>query len=164
MNLRRIPNLKNLKSILWLLMPVLTSLIVYFLWVMAFGAFRHYFKFPLGDYPSPAKLTIVELIVYNGIQLLFVLGLFFIVAKLFKVGLLKALSSQQNYKKAWFSGIVIGWLFTSYVLFAESLFFCCPGLFPELIQPWYWLTIPEFGILGLVGLVYLIMVFRKRCL
>lgn len=161
MNLRRVPNLKNLKSVLWLLMPVVTSIIVCVLWIMTLGAFRHYFKFPLGYYPSPPKLTIVELIVYNGIQLVFVLALFFIVAKLFKVGLLKALSSQHNYKKAWFSGIVIGWIFTCYILFAGAMFSCCPGIFLDLIQPWYWLTIPEFGILGLVGLAYLVMVFRK---
>lgn len=161
MNLRRIPNLKNLKSILWLLLPIFLSVLIHFVWLMGLGLVRNFFDFPLGDYPQPSHLSFADLIVYNGVQLIFVLALFFIIGKLFKVSLLKILGFQSARRKIWFSGIVIGWLFTCYVLFAESMFFCCPGLFPEVIQPWYWLTIPEFAILGVVGLIYLVMVFRK---
>ena len=153
--------MKNLKSFLWLLVPIILSFIFYMLWIVAFEAFRRNFKFPLGYYPSPPKFTILELIVYNGTQLIFVLALFFTLFKFFKTGLLKILSLQVNYKRCWFLGIIVGWIFTCYFLFAESMFLCCPGLFPDLIQPWYWLIIPEFGILGMVGLVFLTIVFRK---
>ncbi len=162
MNFNRIPNLKNLKSILWLILPILASISIHAIWLFGLGFVKHYFDFPVGDNGSPSAPTISQLIIYNGIQLAFVLGLFFVLVKIFKKALHKTIENQHSLKKLWFSGIFVGWLITCYFLFVESMFFCCPGFMPEVIQPWYWLTIPEFGILGLIGLGYLIKDFLGK--
>ena len=161
-NLKRILNLKNLKSFLWVILPILASILVHFIWLFCLGLIRGYFDFPIGDEGTPSAPTIIQLLIYNGIQLVFVLGLFFVLVKLFKKALHKTLENQKSHMKLWFSGIVVGWLIACYFVLVESIFFCCPGIMPEVIQPWYWLTIPEFGILGLIGLGYLIKDFLGK--
>lgn len=152
-NLKNI--LKILKSFIWLILPIIASILIHFIWLLCLGFIRGYFDFPIGDDNSPLVPKISQLIIYNGIQLISVLGLFFLLVRLFKKALQKTLENQKTHVRLWFSGIFISWVFTCYLLFVESMFFCCPGFMPEVIHPWYWLTIPEFGILGLIGLGFL---------
>jgi hypothetical protein len=35
-------------------------------------------------------------------------------------------------------------------------FFCCPGLFAEVANPFWWLTLVEFAVFAILGAIYLI--------
>ena len=154
--------MNNIKNLLWLLFPIIASVVIHAIWLFVLGLIRKSLEFPVGDINPPSEQTITQLVIYNGIQLLFVLFLFYALVKLFKKSLHQIILNTQKHQKLWFSGILTGWIITCFVLFVESMFFCCPGFIPDLIQPWYWLTIPEFAILGLIGMGYLIKTYIQK--
>jgi hypothetical protein len=146
---------KTIDIITLALLPLILSVLVFFLWLFSFTVFRHFFRFPFGDYPSSYPLSSRELVIYNGIQLLFVCLLFLVSISLYRWAANK-LAICKTVNKWTLVTISISWIIFSFLAYSMAGFFCCPGLFPEVANPFWWLTLVEFAAFALLGSIYLI--------
>jgi hypothetical protein len=146
---------KTIDLIALALLPLILSVLMFFLWLFSFTVFRHFFRFPFGDYPSSYPLSSNELAIYNGIQLLFVCLLFLVSISLYRWAANKLAICKTANQWALVT-ISISWIIFSFLAYSMAGFFCCPGLFPEVANPFWWLTLVEFAAFALLGSIYLI--------
>lgn len=145
---------KTIDLIALALLPLLMSVIAFFLWLFSFTVFRHFFRFPFGDSPSSYPLSLLDLVIYNGIQLLFVCLLFVISISIYRWAANK-LAICKTARRGALVTISISWIIFSFLAYSLAWFFCCPGLFPEVANPLWWLTLVEFAVFAILGTTYI---------
>jgi hypothetical protein len=136
------------------LLPLILSVLAFFLWLLSFTVFRHFFRFPFGDSPSSYPLSLRELVIYNGIQLLFVCLLFLVSISIYRWSANK-LAIFKTARRGALVTISISWVIFSYLAYSMAWFFCCPGLFQEVANPYWWLTLVEFAVFAILGVTYI---------
>lgn len=148
--------MKKIKDLFVLaLLPLILSVLTFFLWLFSFTVFRHFFRFPFGDSPSSYPLSLYELVIYNGIQLLFVCLLFLVSISIYRWAANK-LAICKTARRGALVTLSISWIIFSYLAYSLAWFFYCPGLFPEVANPLWWITLVEFAFLAILGLACLI--------
>ena len=150
---------KTIDLIVLAFVPLILSTLSFVAWMMSFGLFRSLFDFPWGNDKSPYPLSARELLIYNGVQVFFVILLFLASIFIYRWSLNK-LTICNTAKHSAFIAITLSWLFFSFSAFNLAQFFCCPGLFPEVFNSLWWLTKPEFIVFSALGEIYLI----KKCM
>jgi hypothetical protein len=135
--------------------PLLMSLFVFIVWIFSFELFRHFFKFPFGDSPSSYPLSLREIVIYNGIQLLFVCLLFLVATRIYR-WVANNLSICKRARRSALLTTILSWVIFSFLSYNMAGFFCCPGLFPEVANPLWWLTSLEFAAFAILGSAYLV--------
>jgi hypothetical protein len=146
---------KTIDLIILFLLPLILSILVFFLWLFSFGMFRHFFKFPFGDRPSSYPLSMGELTIYNGIQLLFLCLLFIASITIYR-WLANKLNICKTARRSALITICLSWLIFSFLSYSMAGLYCCPGLFPAVANPLWWLTSLEFAVIAFLGSIYLI--------
>jgi magnesium-transporting ATPase (P-type) len=96
-----------------------------------------------------------DLVIYNGIQLLFVCLLFVISISIYRWAANK-LAISKTARRGALVTISISWIIFSFLAYSMAWFFCCPGLFPEVANPYWWLTLVEFAVFAIAGSLHLI--------
>ena len=143
------------------LLPLILSVLAFLVWLFSFSIFRHFFRFPFGDSPSAYPLSLRELVIYNGIQLLFVCLLFIVSISIYRWAANK-LAICKTARRGALVTISISWIIFSFLAYSMAWFFCCPGLFPEVANPYWWLTLVEFAVFAILGLAYLVKNLLKQ--
>ena len=146
---------KTIDLIALALLPLFMSVLAFFLWLFSFTVFRHFFRFPFGDSPSSYPLSLRDLVIYNGIQLLFVCLLFLISISIYRWAANK-LAICKTARRGALVTITISWVIFSFLAYSMAWFFCCPGLFAEVANPYWWLTLVEFAVFAILGVTYFI--------
>lgn len=136
------------------LFPLFMSVLAFFLWLFSFTVFRHFFRFPFGDSPSSYPLSLGKLFIYNGIQLLFVCLLFLASITIYRWAANK-LAICKTARRGALVTLSISWVIFSFLAYSMAWFFCCPGLFPEVANPLWWLTSLEFVVFAILGASYI---------
>ena len=152
---------KTIDLIALALLTLILSVLAFFLWLFSFTVFRHFFRFPFGDSPSSYPLSLRDLVIYNGIQLLFVCLLFLASIRIYRWTANKLAISKTS-KRGALVTISISWVIFSFLAYSMAWFFCCPGLFPEVANPYWWLTLVEFAVFAILGLAYLVKNLLKQ--
>ncbi|CAN4271139.1 hypothetical protein MCEZLEM10_00823 [Methylophilaceae bacterium] len=134
------------------LLPLILVLFALITWLFSFGIFRRFFKFPLGDSPSSYPLSLGELVIYNGIQLLFVCLLFLVSISIYR-WVANKLAICKTARRGALVTLSISWVIFSFLAYSMAGFFCCPGLFPEVANPLWWLTLVEFAVFAIFGAI-----------
>ena len=145
---------KTIDLIALALLPLLMSVLAFFLWLFSFTVFRHFFSFPFGDSPSSYPLSLHELVIYNGIQLLFVCLLFLVSISIYRLAANK-LAICKTARQGALVTISISWIIFSFLAYSMAGLNCCPGLFPEVANPLWWLTLVEFAVFAILGTTYI---------
>lgn len=140
------------------LLPLILSLFTLIVWLASFASFRRFFFFPWGDDGSTYPLSLLELVIYNGVQAFFII-LLFLASLYIYCWALNKLPICKTANRAAFIAITLSWLFFSFSAFSLAGFLCCPGLFPDVFNSLWWLTAPEFAFFAALGEIYLI---KKR--
>jgi hypothetical protein len=143
---------KTIDLIALALLTLILSLLAFFLWLFSFTVFRHFFRFPFGDSPSSYPLSLRDLIIYNGIQLLFVCILFLASISIYRWAV-NVISKTA--RRGALVAISISWVIFSFLAYSMAWFFCCPGLFAEVANPYWWLTLVEFAVFAILGITYI---------
>ena len=149
---------KTIDLIVLTLLPLILSLFAFFVWLSSLISFRKFFYFPWGDDRSTYPLSLLDLLIYNGVQAFFIVILFLVT--IFIYGwVLKKLTICKTAKRGTHIAIAVSWLFFSFSAYSFAGFFCCPGLFPDVFNSLWWLTAPEFIAFAIFGEIYLM----KKC-
>jgi hypothetical protein len=143
-----------IKLIALFLLPLILGIFVFLAWLFSFSIFRHFFKFPFGDSPSSYPLSLRELVIYNGIQLLFVCLLFLVSISIYRWAANK-LAICKTARRGALVTLSISWVIFSFLAYSMAWFFCCPGLFPEVANPFWGLTLVEFAVFAILGVTYI---------
>ena len=146
---------KTIDLIILFLLPLFLSILVFFLWLFSFSMFRHFFKFPFGDSPSSYPISLRELTIYNGIQFLSVCLLFILSINVYR-WLANKLTICKTSRRSGLITICLSWLIFSFLSYSMAGLYCCPGLFPAVANPLWWLTALEFAVIAALGLICLI--------
>jgi hypothetical protein len=136
------------------ILPLILSVLAFCLWLFSFTVLRHFFRFPFGDSPSSYPLSLRDLVIYNGIQLLFVCLLFLASISIYRWAANK-LAISKTARRGALVTTSISWIIFSFLAYSMAWFFCCPGLFPEVANPYWWLTLVEFAVFAILGVTYI---------
>lgn len=136
------------------LLPLILVLFALITWLFSFGIFRRFFRFPFGDSPSSYPISLRELVIYNGIQLLFVCLLFLVSISIYR-WVANKLAICKTARRGALVTISISWITFSFLAYSMAWFFCCPGLFQKVANPLWWLTLVEFAIFAIFGAIYI---------
>ena len=138
-------------NVLRFLVPFGICLITFFVWLNVFSVFRNSFADPFGNDGSPTFPDSRELLIYNGVQFIFLAILFVACAYIYS----RFIKHIEGPTWKVLLTIGISWALWTFVTYGLATFFCCPGLFPDAFNKFYWLTLPEFILLGMLGGAYL---------
>lgn len=152
---------KTIDLIALFLLPLILGIFGFLAWLNSFSIFRRFFKFPFGDSPSSYPLSLRELVIYNGIQLLFVCLLFIVSITVYR-WLANKLTICKTARRSALITICLSWLIFSFLSYYMAGLYCCPGLFPAVANPLWWLTSIEFAVIAVLGLIYLIRNFTYK--
>ena len=141
---------KIINLIALFLLPLVLGIFAFLAWLFGFSVFRHFFKFPFGDSPSSYPLSLRELVIYNGVELLFVCLLFLVSISIYRWAANK-LAICKAARRGALVTISISWVIFSYLSYSMAGLTCCPGLFPEVANPLWWLTLVEFTFFAILG-------------
>ena len=141
----------QIKHFVLFLLPFVLCIFACLILLRGFGLFQQYFSYPIGSDGSPTFPSTRELVIYNGVQFIFLAILFVACAYIYS-RFIKHIEGP-----AWKVLLTIGisWALWTFVTYGLATFFCCPGLFPDAFNKFYWLTLPEFILLGMLGGAYL---------
>ena len=151
---------------------LLSPILWFFIWLMLIKTFRGFFTYPWGDLNSYTP-ALKDLVIYNIIQFVFIAMFFWLAVKIYKFALIKLKWINLNTKNAentyWkllksttiksrfrITFLILIGLMCLFLTFSMAEFFCCPGLFPEAPNSYWWLTLPEFLLFGGLGAIYLL--------
>jgi len=136
------------------LVPLFLSMGAMLLMIFVFGAYRSIFSFPWGDDGSYYPVPIRDLVIYNTTQLIFLTLVFLAALYFYNRSIKKQLNSSYS-KTSILIAALSSWIIYNINALATASFFCCPGLFPEVFNAWYWMTYPEFVVFTIVGAIYI---------
>ena len=138
------------KNILLLLVAFGVCFVTFFFLLKIFNLVRSSFPYPFGTDGSSTFPDLRAQIIFNSIQFIALAILFAASAYIYGI----FIKHIEGTKRLAFLALSISWVLWSILSCCLATFLCCPGLFPDVFNSFYWLTYPEFIFFGLLGMAY----------